>query len=54
LRFTPVSLGVSDLDGNVLVNEGLKAGDRVVIYSVKALNTRSRIHVLDKLPGVEP
>jgi HlyD family secretion protein len=54
LRFTPVSLGVSDLDGQVLVREGLEAGDRVVAYSQKTLNTRSRVHIVDQLPGVTP
>ena len=52
LQFTPVTLGVADLDGLVQVLEGLKAGDQVVVYSEKALNARSPIHVVDQLPGV--
>lgn len=51
-RFVPVKLGRSDLDGQVQVIEGLKAGDRIVVYSEKALNVRSRIHVVDSIPGV--
>lgn len=54
LRYTPVSLGVADLDGHVQVREGLTAGDRVVVYSAKALRARSRIHVVTQLPGVKP
>jgi len=51
LRFSPVKLGASDLDGYVQVREGLKNGDQVVIYSEKALTARSRIHVVDHIPG---
>lgn len=54
LRFTPVRLGTSDLNGQVLVGEGLEVGDRVVAYSRKALGRRSRIQVMDRLPGVAP
>lgn len=52
LRFSPVKLGASDLNGYVQVREGLKSGDQVVIYSEKALTARSRIHVVDRIPGV--
>ena len=34
------------------VREGLKNGDQVVTYSEKALTARSRIHVVDHIPGV--
>lgn len=54
LQFTPVTLGTADLDGQVQVREGLTAGDQVIVYSAKALNARSRIHVVDHLPGVKP
>jgi len=54
LHFTPVTLGTADLDGQVQVREGLKVGDQVVVYSAKALNARSRIHVVDHLSGVKP
>ncbi len=50
--FTPVKLGRADLDGRVQVLEGLKTGDRVVIYSEKALSPHSRIHVVERIPGV--
>ena len=52
LHFSPVKLGASDLNGYVQVREGLKNGDQVVTYSEKALTPRSRIHVVDHIPGV--
>ena len=52
LRFSPVKLGASDLNGYVQVREGLKNRDQVVTYSEKALTARSRIHVVDHIPGV--
>jgi len=52
LHFTPITLGGADLDGQVQIREGLKAGDRLVVYSAKALSTRSRIDVVDYIPGV--
>ncbi len=51
LRFTPVKLGASDLDGHVQVREGLERGDRVVTYSEKALTERSRVKVVDRIAG---
>jgi len=52
LRFAPVKLGASDLDGYVQVREGLKNGDQVVAYSEKALTAHDRIHVVERIPGV--
>lgn len=52
LHFSPVKLGASDLNGYVQVREGLKNRDQVVTYSEKALTPRSRIHVVDHIPGV--
>ena len=54
LHFTPVELGAADLDGNVQITKGLKAGDRVVVYSEKALTAHSRIHVVEHLAGATP
>lgn len=51
MNFAPVKLGVSDLEGSVQVLEGLAVGDQVVVYSEKNLTARSRIHVVDRLPG---
>lgn len=53
LHFTPVMLGTADLDGQVQVREGLVAYDQIVVYSAKALSTRSRIDVVDQIPGVK-
>ncbi len=52
LRFTPVTLGTADMDGQVQVIEGLQVGDQVVVYSAKALNQHSRIQVAEHLPEV--
>jgi len=54
LAFVPLELGRGDLDGRVQVTAGLSAGDRVVVYSEKALTARSRIHVTGRLPGAAP
>jgi RND family efflux transporter MFP subunit len=50
-HFVPVKLGRADLDGHVQVLAGLEAGDRIVVYSEKALTARSRIHVVERIPG---
>lgn len=49
LVFTPVTLGVSSLDGQVQVLEGLKAGDEVVVYSQGSLSAGARVQVVDAL-----
>ncbi len=49
--FVPVALGRSDLDGQVQVVAGLEPGDHVVAYSEKALGPRSRIRVVERVPG---
>ena len=54
LQFTPVTLGVADLDGHVQVLNGLNAGDQVVVYSEKPLTARSRIHVVKRLTKAAP
>jgi len=54
LHFVPVKLGRSDLDGRVQVLGGLQAGERLVVYSEKALTAHSRIHVVERIPGVAP
>ena len=52
LRFAPVRIGQSGLDGRVQVLEGLRAGDAVVVHSEKELTADSRIKVVASL--VEP
>lgn len=51
LQFSAVKLGRGDLDGLVQVREGLDVGDRVVVYSEKALSPRSRLHVVEQIAG---
>ena len=51
LEFRPTRLGLGDLDGNVQIREGLKSGERIVLFSEKALGARSRIHVVERLAG---
>ena len=53
LHFTPISLGIADLDGNVQVRKGLNVGDRIVVYSENALNKHKRIHIIDYIPDVK-
>lgn len=53
LHFTPVSLGISDLEGRVQVLDGLKAGDKIVVYSEKTLNKKRRIRIVDKLRAAQ-
>ncbi|MBN8716954.1 MAG: efflux RND transporter periplasmic adaptor subunit [Xanthomonadales bacterium] len=54
LRFVPVQLGRGDLDGQVQVLDGLKTGDRIVVYSEKALTAKTRVHVVERIPGTAP
>ncbi len=54
LTFAPLSLGRTDLEGNVQVLKGLTAGEIIVVYSDKTLSTNSRIHIVERLAGVAP
>ena len=54
LGFEAVTLGRGDRDGWVQVAKGLTAGEQVVVYSERTLSARSRIHVVDRIPGVSP
>lgn len=47
IRFTIVQLGAVDLDGVIQVKEGLKVGDKIVVYSASRLASTSRIRVTD-------
>ena len=51
LRFAPVKTGVTDLDGRVQIVEGLKGGERVVVYSHKVLKSGSRIKIVERVTG---
>lgn len=54
LRYTAVTLGNADLDGQVQVKEGLNVGDQVVVYSENALHAHSPIRVVEHIQGVKP
>lgn len=51
LRFAPVKTGATDLEGRVQIVEGLSGGERVVVYSQKALKSGSRIKIVDHVMG---
>lgn len=52
LRFAPIKIGATDLGGMVQVIEGLRTGERVVVYSQRTLTAKSRVKIVDRLPGV--
>ncbi|MEZ5657438.1 MAG: HlyD family efflux transporter periplasmic adaptor subunit [Burkholderiaceae bacterium] len=52
LRFVPVTLGKSDLDGAVQMHEGPDVGARVVVFSHTVLHRTSRVRVVEQIPGV--
>lgn len=48
-EFAPVELGARSLDGRVQVLKGLRQGERVVVYSEKALKAGARVKVVEAL-----
>ncbi len=52
-QFTPIRLGVNSLDGQVQVLGGLKAGDKVIVYSQKAISEDARVQIVDALVKTE-
>ncbi len=48
-EFAPVELGARSLDGRVQVLKGLSQGERVVVYSEKALKAGARVKVVEAL-----
>jgi RND family efflux transporter MFP subunit len=53
IAFRPVTVGRRDLNGFVRILEGLSEGERVVVYSMKALTPRSRVKVVERLGGAD-
>lgn len=51
LDFVAVRIGASDLDGRVQVLEGVAPGEHVVQFSQRALDRRSRLRVVERIPG---
>ncbi|MDO9093862.1 MAG: efflux RND transporter periplasmic adaptor subunit [Rubrivivax sp.] len=54
LRFVPVRIGQSTLDGQVQVLDGLRPGTTVVVHSERDIGAHSRIKVVDALVGRTP
>lgn len=52
--FRPVTTGRRDLAGTVQILEGLEGGERVVVYSARALPPKNRVKVLETLEGMKP
>ena len=52
--FAPVRTGLTSLEGQVQVLDGLKDGDEVVVYSEKELGPQSRLKVVDALTKAAP
>ena len=48
-QFVPVRLGQISLDGQVQVLDGLKAGDQVVVFSEKEIDSSSHLQVVQSL-----
>lgn len=51
-NFVPVTLGRSDLDGNVQVLDGLTLGDQIIIYSAETVSPYSTIQVAKSSQGL--
>ena len=54
LRFAPVRIGQTSLDGQVQALEGVKAGDAIVVHSEKDVGAGSRIQIVESLMGPTP
>ncbi len=54
VRFVPIRIGTSDLEGRVQVLEGLEPGMRVAVHSTRALRRHSRVKLVERLPGIQP
>ena len=49
IQFVPVSLGITSLDGDVQVLDGLQVGDEIVVYSQHTLHEGSKIDVVEAI-----
>lgn len=54
LAFAPIQTGASDLDGWVQILDGLKSGDRVIVYSQRSISVHTRVKIVPRLPGGSP
>lgn len=53
LQSSPVRLGISDLEGNVQIIDGVAKGDQVVVYSDGELSAQRPIRVVNEIAGVK-
>jgi HlyD family secretion protein len=53
-KFVTLVLGQISLDGQVQVLSGLQASDRVVVYSEKEINAKTRIKIVSSLVAQQP
>ncbi|NMG75930.1 efflux RND transporter periplasmic adaptor subunit [Aromatoleum diolicum] len=51
IRFVPVQLGETALDGRVVVLAGLREGERIVVHSERELRAEDSIKVVESLDG---
>jgi HlyD family secretion protein len=54
VRFSPVSAGITTLDGRRRILEGLSAGDEVVVHSERALHAGLKVRVVPNLVAANP
>jgi HlyD family secretion protein len=54
LRFVPVRVGATSLDGQVQVLQGVQAGDPVVVYSDKEVKPDGRIQIVQSIAVRQP
>jgi hypothetical protein len=54
IKFAPIKMGATDLDGRVQILEGVEPGAQVAVYSGRSLGTHTRVKLVERLPGVSP
>jgi multidrug efflux pump subunit AcrA (membrane-fusion protein) len=52
LHYTPISMGIADLEGYVQIKQGLKPGDQIVVYSENPIHAQGNFKVVEHIPGV--
>lgn len=50
LEFVPVTLGMSDLDGQIQVTSGIQPGERILVYSKERINGQRPVRLVERLP----
>jgi RND family efflux transporter MFP subunit len=52
LHYTPISMGIADLEGYVQIKQGLNPGDQIVVYSENPIHAQSNFKVVEHIPGM--